>query len=467
MTDPTHVEKLAPLDLPMPKTYIRVLLVFEQAGPTLQIIQKLQSGLGRLSKQIPWLSGRVFATPSAQDNASSLEMRWNIDNAPTLIDKGTISTSYKCALSHDISTESIPTDVWPVSSMPDESTTGAPTFAASSFGFADQGIGLCVCVHHSVADGTGLSEIMRLWAKNATDPGFTFSDSSQSRSERLSEALSSDLQRTSSISSESLFALHPEYSQTPPSLPERLPSCTSKLVTISMHWIDTLKELMRKYISKTPTTNTVISALIWSTITRARMQDNPSLGSEMSHLAMAVNGRQRISESFSSPGSPYFGNAVLYSLSKYPAGALAASDEAPVRSLAKLCDHIAQSQAPSAINSRHIAEVCHLVDHMRDRGSLFVGWDLFGSRDLTITNWADLELYGVDFGDLLGKPKLVRLPYMEADGVAIILPRQRTVSPEMLEVMIMLRRDHIKLLERDPMWHTLLSGGGGDGKMCC
>ncbi|KAJ5481292.1 hypothetical protein N7475_000104 [Penicillium sp. IBT 31633x] len=378
-----------------------------------------------------------------------------------LVVKGAIAASYTSASSHGIPTEAIPSDVWPVPSMIDDVllATGVPVFAASIFRFADQGVGLCVCLNHNAVDGTGFSEIMRLWARNVVDPGFTFSSSSQSRSDWLSESLSFDLQHTSSVSSEDLFILHPEYSTTPPVIPERSPSCTSKLFTISMHWIEILKDLMRKYTSKALTTNSVICALIWTTVTRVRMQRTPSLKGETSRLAMAVNGRQRIGKNFSPPESPYFGNTVLYSLSKFPAGTLSASDDAPVRSLAEICDHIAQSQSLSVIDSRHIAEVYRLIDCMEDYRSLFVGWDLFGSRDLTITNWADIDLYGTDFGDVLGRPKFVRMPRMEADGVALILPRQRAVPQEVLEIMVMLRRDRMDALENDPMWQTLLSDG--------
>ncbi|KAE8378268.1 transferase family-domain-containing protein [Aspergillus bertholletiae] len=465
MAEPTCVEQLAPLDLSMPSTYIRVLLVFEQAGSALQIIQSLQSGLDKLSSQLPWLSGRVFQKASTQDRASVLEIRWNASQTLTLVDKGTIAAPYKPASSHGIPSEAIPSDVWPAPGMIDGALLemGAPVFAASIFRFADEGVGLCVCLHHNAVDGTGLSEIIRLWARNVVDPRFTFTSSPLSRSERLSATLSLDLQAASSTSSDNLFMLHPEYSRIPPTMPEEFPSCTSKLFMISMHWIDTLKELMCNDMSKAPSTNTVLCALIWATITRVRMQHNPSLGDGISRLGMAVNGRHRIGENFSGPESPFLGNAVVYSLSKFPAGALAASDETPVRSLAKICEHIAQSQSRSVINSRYIAEVYHLIDRMEDCRSLFVGWDLFGSRDLTITNWADLGLYEMDFGDLLGRPKFVRLPYMEADGVALILPRQRSASQEVLEVMIMLRRDHMDALEKDPMWQALLSRRSGDG----
>lgn len=176
----------------------------------------------------------------------------------------------------------------------------------------------------------------------------------------------------------------------------------------------------------------------------------------MSRLVTAVNVRQRINEEFSVPENPDFGNTVLYSLAKLPVEALAASIEEDVHSLAKTCDYISQSQSPSIINSRRITEVCRLVDHTQDYRSLFGGWDLFGSRDLMITSWVGLNLYGMNFGAMLGRPKFVRLPYMKADGVAIFLPRQRAVSEEMLEIMVILRRDDMDFLENDGM-QTLVS----------
>lgn len=109
------------------------------------------------------------------------------------------------------------------------------------------------------------------------------------------------------------------------------------------------------------------------------------------------------------------------------------------------------------INSRHIAEVYHLVDRTEDHRSLFVGWDLFGSRDSVITSWADFKLYEMNFEDAIERPEFVRLPCMEEDGVALILPRKRGVSQEVLEIMVALRKDHMVALDGDPMWQALLS----------
>jgi hypothetical protein len=228
-----------------------------------------------------------------------------------------------------------------------------------------------------------------------------------------------------------------------------------------MHWINILKDLLKRYTTNPPTTNTIICALVWTSINRVRAQDNPSLkdANQLSRLATAVNARQRIGGTLSSEsGTPFFGNAVFYALSIFPARELASSDETPVRELARICDDIGRAQSASTINSRHIAEVIQLIGHVDDPSSLFVGWDLFGSRDVTITSWADMGLYDVDFGEGLGRPDFVRLPYVNsADGVAIILPRKRGVEREMLEVMIMLRRDHLEELEKDAMWSTLIS----------
>lgn len=465
MGDSDCVEKLAPLDSSMPRTYIRVLLVFEPTGSMQQTTQILQCGLDKLAKEVGWISGKIHPVPSTPGGASSLEIRWDSNNTPTLIDWGSITTSYRSASSHGMLAEAIPSDVWPLPGMIDDTlfTAGAPVFGASIFRFADEGVGLCVCLHHNAVDATGVSEILRLWSQNITDPGFTLSNSPESRSERFAQALSLNLQKTSSMTPDDILSRHPEYSSIPPTLPEGFPACRSKMFTISIHWVDILKELMRKYTSTTLTTNTVICALIWAAVTRVRIRSNTSLAAEKVRLATAVNGRRRISETFSTPESPFLGNAVFYSLSSLSAGTLAGTDEAPVSTLAQVCEKIADSQSDSVINSRHIAEVYRLVDLMEDcTKSLFVGWDLFRSRDLTITSWADIDLYGMDFGEDIGKPKYVRLPCMEADGVAIILPRRRALAHEVLEVIVMLRNEHMDALERDTMWQTLLSKSGRD-----
>ena len=200
-----------------------------------------------------------------------------------------------------------------------------------------------------------------------------------------------------------------------------------------------------------------MSALIWGSITRARLHRDPTLENKTSRLCTAVNTRQKINQGQFVDESPYFGNAVVYSLSSCSAASLAKSDETPVSELARICEEITQSYSESVINPHHIAETCRLIEKLEDYRSLFLGWDLFGSRDLASTSWADLELYNMNFGELLGCPQFIRMPYIEADGIVVVLPRRKAIAgPEdTLEVMVLLRTDDMASLEIDSMWQTL------------
>lgn len=86
MADFTNSEQMTPLDLLMPKVYITALLTFPTCEPTLILSEVLQNALGKLSIQIPWISGRVF--PTSHDSRPSLEICWNANTPPQLIDRG-------------------------------------------------------------------------------------------------------------------------------------------------------------------------------------------------------------------------------------------------------------------------------------------------------------------------------------------------------------------------------------------
>ncbi|KAJ5371263.1 transferase family-domain-containing protein [Penicillium cataractarum] len=462
MTNATSVEGLTPIDALMPRNYIRVVLVFEDAtNQSAQTTGLVQSGLNVISKQIQWLSGRVFPKASAGGDPYSLEIRWDGHTTPTLIDKGTIDISYDTASANGMQPESIPETIWPVSGMIDESLhiAGAPVFAASTFRFADRGFGLCICMHHNAVDGAAFSEIIRQWGRAIAEPDLVIPSSFEGRCERLTAALADDLAETLSTSTDELFEKHPEYSRLPPAVPETFPSCTCKLFTVSLNWIDTLKSLLAKHTLTPPSTNTILSALLWTTITRVRTTSG-SFSSEIqnSRLVTAVNARRHLPLAFSPPDAQYLGNAIFYGFAEFSAPALAGADESPIRSLAEICTTVLNSQYPFTINARHVAEVHELITRTGDPRALFVGWDLFNSRDLTITSWADFGLYGVDFGLGLGRPSFVRLPYMEADGVVIVLPRRRGEGETGVEVVVMLQRDHMDVLVEDEMWRTLTKG---------
>ena len=486
----SRVERLTPLDLIMPRGYVRTLFTFRTTQPISSVTQSLQSGLNELVRQVPWLSGRVVpATTSTSETAvPRLEIRWGGEDdpaAPVLLDKGTVTESYDTLSARGMPPADLPADVWPVSGGFDEAVfaQGSPVLAASIFRFSDgQGIGLCICAHHSAVDGTAFGEIVRLWARNTMGSGSGLPPplSDRDRLDRLSQTLSSHLAVTSACSIDDLYASHPELSRTPPTFPETgFPPSTSTLFEISLAQVDALKAQLLKSRDNAQSaagppfsTNTVVCALLWSAITRARAQRDKDLAGQASRLLMAVNCRQRMGDaSFSPPEDPYLGNAVLCSLTDLPVKCLQSASFSSALdrphgeegSPREICDAIARFQSSAQIDARFVAEVCSLVDGVGDYRTVFPSLDVFGSRDFSITSWANLDLYDMEFGAGLGKPETIRLPHIGADGVAIILPRKRAGAcnvangPGVIEVIIMLRNDDMETLARDDQWKAFLA----------
>ncbi|OAL57192.1 hypothetical protein IQ07DRAFT_30092 [Pyrenochaeta sp. DS3sAY3a] len=462
MIPSTMTERLTPLDLLMPRTYAGVAFTFRTTGVHATISRRLQTALDDLCRQLPWLTGRILpigrdGEVSKRGKGPGLEIQWDEKApGPTIVDKGVIEQPYS-SLAKEGMPPAILQDVWPVPIAIDDAlfAAGAPVLGVSLFRFNDgEGIGMCVCLHHNAVDAAGLAEVVRLWVRNIKGANEPLLNSGMGRFDRLYKSLASQSPSTPAQSATTLIGLHPEHSRTPPQLPAEFAQCTAKVFRVPIAQIDVIKAQLRECMPAAPTTNTLLCALVWSAITRARKRRSPEVFHKQSQLAMAVNGRGRINTAFSSADDPYYGNVVLYSLAKISFHDLIATSN--LQSLATVCSTIAESQSSSTINNRHIAEVCSLVDAVDDYRCIFPGWDLFNSRDLTITSWADLDLYGFDFGTGLGKPEFIRMPYVEADGVGIVMPRKKG-KEEILEVTVMLRRDDMAFLEQDSIWEGIIS----------
>ncbi|KAL1845880.1 hypothetical protein Plec18170_009480 [Paecilomyces lecythidis] len=432
----SKVERLTPLDILMPRTYIATLLTFR----TTQSVATLSRGL-----ELP------------EGGKHGLEIRWDATegNPAALIDKGSVPIEYDTSAG-GLLPEDIPSNVWSVPSFIDDDlfSKGAPVFAASIFRFSDnKGVGLCICMHHNAVDATGFAEVLRLWTKGLTALESHSLSPLSDRVSRLSNALSAELKTVSSMNPDELFHLHPEYSPTPPTLPISFPPCSCKLFAFPILKINDVKERLDGQESTMRSTNAVLCAIIWSAITAARKQSDSDLAKGTSKLVTAVNGRRRI-KALSTPEYPYLGNTVLYSLAEASVESLSVSfDEPSNQILRSIADTVSQSQSSTQIHEYRIVEVYKLADSVDDYRAIFPGWDIFGARDMVITSWANLGLYDLDFGTGLGKPEFVRIRGSPADGVAIILPRRNDV----LEVMLMLRTHDMDVLEQDSMWTTFVN----------
>lgn len=457
MAESIMIEKLTPLDLIMPGTYVQAFFAFPCLSPDLSI-PNLQQGLSRLCEKYPWLRGRVL-----QGSRANLHMQWkSSDLPPILTDNGIIESSYDHLAAQGMPPASIPPEKWPQISVSGTSSTAcAPIFAASFSRFAgNSGLALCICVHHNVVDAAGLSHLLHDWASYCNDPLLFTTAFDEDRLVRFSGALGHELDAASQQSLKELFSSHSEYSQTPPQLPEEFAAATSKVFRICAAQLNSIKKNMSDAVGAAPSTNTLLCALMWRAVTKARTQRNPSLAVQTSNLVTAVDGRGRISPNFSHSERPYLGNVVLYAITNASVEGLnagVATVEA-TNPLADICELIDQAQSSTRIDRRFIADVYSLKSRLDDTIGMFPGWDLFHSKDLTITSWRHLDLYTLDFGSGLGCPSFVRPPHVAADGVGFVLPRKQLsgMSEEILEVMIMLREDDLECLVCDEQWKDIL-----------
>ena len=82
----------------------------------------------------------------------------------------------------------------------------------------------------------------------------------------------------------------------------------------------------------------------------------------------------------------------------------------------------------------------------------------FNPTDLVVTSWRNFPFYP-DFGGAVGTPEYLRLPDVGeyADGMFVVLPRKTRVGglAEDIEIMVALREDDMRELERDEIFANL------------
>lgn len=469
-----HHYLLSPLDQLMPPTYSRVFLAFTcRTASHSAVVGALRKGFKATCSQMPYLNGRVQST---EQQGGRLAISWSEHDPPPefrlvgypsdcRIPEYTQLKRNGLHLNH-LPQSLCPVAGWVATSFPDGN---APVLAARYTPLVD-GILVCLCVHHNVVDGTGLGKIIESWGKNTKgllpEP-LPEAEEPQHRLERLKACESPGVSNlppsvdNKGYTFESLLALHPEYSHAALSSAPRVSLCTSRIFPFPV------EKLKTAAIRHNTSVNNVLCAIIWcciSTVRSIRWEKEVGAATEklvhtVSKLGMAVNGRARLGESFESAGArPYLGNVNLYSMTTLDMDCLfqfgnTAPPEVPtplIETLKPVVDAI--SASINRIDYQFISEVISLADLAPNIQALRPGWDFLNGPDLTITSWANLDTYSVDFGPQLGSPDFVRVPYAEVDGLNIVLPRRRASKAEIIEVVVMLRQDDIAGLQRNAMW---------------
>ncbi|KXX76578.1 Trichothecene 3-O-acetyltransferase [Madurella mycetomatis] len=500
---------LSPLDQYMPRTNTSIILLFETADPT-KAVEILKAGLMRLNQRLPYLRGRVFATEADTESRSRLAIKWSTaDKDVEMIEmrvEGHEAENIVCPRMNfkKLREEGAPLHYFPRCIMPLpavtdlQSSPDAPVFGVS-YTLMDGGVALGLCVQHGVMDGTGVVELIRYWADCTRSDDLSIISGpdgeeplhrdrllrlATQRAETTEDGASQHLKRPfrELLSSHPEFSLLSELGSTadrpapPPS-----PTGACKIFTFDGSKLDAVKTALRASRATSlgaewVTTNSVLCAIMWSCVTRvraARREGQGGLGTSVSKLGFAVNGRTRLPSGSALAARPFLGNVNLLSMAKMDVSAVGkaglecgAAVEDGVSSLAQAVEEIAM--AIKRVTPGCVAEVMDLIDQAPDITDVSTGWNSFHTLDLTITSWANMGLYDADFGDGVGKPELMRVPWMMVDGLLIVLPRKRSsaesrlnngtkvAAVESIEVIAVLHPEDIATLEKDAVWASYL-----------
>jgi trichothecene 3-O-acetyltransferase len=471
---------LSPLDQFMPVTYTRLFLVFQTSNQA-EAVKSLQEGLEKTCYQIPYIKGTI----SRQSfNRNLLAISWSVDTPVPQLEHITATlpsldtlTSEGAPLSYFTNNLS-PLGVRPLTGPDAE----VPAFAAS-YTQIDGGLVLCICVHHTLMDGTGVGELIRVWAAN-TKSSFPAKEMGLDNAEPMHRLYlltgkKSPSEIVHDMSVDQLMRKHPEFARLSATNAKEMVSAPqapsiSKIFNFKVSKISAAKVILaQKHGITDATAYHILAAVVWSSVCRIRHTRLGDKAPAFSKLGFAVNGRKYLNKDVSE--KVYTGNINLFGLAMLSTEKLDAAVNAPFPTqsessgadLTSLVPIIqAKMSAISRVTASYIAEVISLIQQSPDVTDIIPGWNALDGLDLTMTSWANLPVYDCDFGEQLGKPKFVRPPFAQWDGLTIILPRRRQEvssntgskgdddQEEVIEVITMLRKDDIESLEKDHVWRS-------------
>ncbi|KAK0619737.1 transferase family-domain-containing protein [Immersiella caudata] len=470
-TDGRQTALLSPLDQYLPRIYVLLYLVFHTTDPS-AAVDSLQAGVNELGSRLPYLRGSVIAPG---DSRGQMAITWSPSDPPLSLNPttslGTNPPSYK-----QLHSENAPiryfANTFPAliqsRAVTNPDNPGFPAFAAS-YTLLDTAVVLGIAVHHSLADGTGMSEIIRLFA-SCTSRNFPPEnqlprpDEPLLRSILLHSGLPSPKAKSvpERLASLSGFFLRSETSA-PQAVDPLAPKGKAKLFRFPLARIEHAKKTLREIHGEVNpaafTTNNVLTGVIWACITRARAvrRGDTVLGDGISKLWFAINGRGRLMGDVAE--HPFVGNVNLAGVAGLSCGELGEIGggclaTGKLEGLVKVVEGI--YEGVGVVTPEHIAEVVAMMEEVEDVREVAPNWVTSNGADVSVTSWANMGVYESDFGEGIGKPVFIRVPEFERDGLLLVLPRKREdVGGEgNVEVVVLVCEEDMKFLERDEVWNS-------------
>ena len=394
----------------------------------------LDTGLTRLTTHFPWVAGRVVHEDSVFkikpfNNSPSLSVKDLRSQLPSFRDYRAAGFPFSMLDEKVIASRN---------TLPERSDEPAPVLLLQAT-LIRGGVLLVVTGQHNCMDIRGQAQIIHLWAKACRGERYTEDELQGGNLPRWDVIpLSEDDDKSKD---KSTFSRNAESTKktTPDEDSNEKPQSTWAYFIFSALSLASLKAIAVESIeSGYVSTDDVLSAVIWQSITRTRLARSDS-GTVPSTLDRQVDVRRHL-------GVPntYTGNVVhkvsttmtMQRVCEMPLGHLAVHLRTRLQSTDFACE--VRRAATVAL-----ANATQLSSH----GTTATNRSTLPPTDVRISSWVKEDCYHLDFGGVFGRPEAVRRPSFEAwEGLVYFLPKKEDGE---VAVAICLRDGDLQRLRGD------------------
>ena len=428
------------------RLYTQITLCFPVREDTLSlrtgIISNLERGLAQLSKSFPWIAGKVVQNDGAfkivpAETALSLEVKHDYDTVPTWDKLNQANFPFRM-LDEDV--------VAPCKTMV-EPEAQRPVLMVQA-NFVKGGLLLSFNAQHGSMDMTGQGQIITLFAKACRGDDYTedelgtgnmhrtgripipddeapdHPDSPKSEQEEVTrkvEANAKSGERQPATPSGTLVWAYLDF---PASSLSRLKEIASENLTADVTFVST---------------DDVLTAFIWQSMTRARQPRLDSPRSTPTTLTRNVDVRRHFDLPSTYPGLMATATSHKYSV----------DDIVHHKSLGAVASELRTALKPDLLRNSAELQATVIVRNKDAATHRSIAALSDPSLDVRLSSWAKEKLYDLDFGPCLRQPEAVRRPRFRngaREGLVYLLPKGRDGG---IVVGICLREEDMERLRTD------------------
>lgn len=420
---------LSPIEWMMPRSYITQILCFPSSSP--QVPQILRNALADTLTEVPYLVCGVMDWTLPKGSVALSKPYQTLDDIFSFSDVSA-TMNYNASKLGNFD----PSSLCGLNEFPqeknEESENVQPVFRARLY-LAQTGYFLCIRVHHSTTDITGLGTFLQIWASHCRIGRSGAVVPIKGLVDRIpfweaSKEAPTDLPAL----------LH--YQSLGDQENGSATDTVASIFTFSNQQLSILKAKVTKLFSPNGTgwvsKGDILTAILWSSIvsTELSFHDPPistakATESKMHTIRIPVNFRRHYAPHLVTDfmGAAFGVSAATANETDLLDIALCKDDGLFLSALARVSGAI--REAIAHVNAQSMNNVIQFLVAQSDITNL-----KFGPSDanISIVSWADQDVYDLDWGRQIGLCDAVRLPKLQKRRYPIVLPRLLNCNLEVL-----------------------------------